>query len=247
MKYVYLLGSVIIACGLAGFGYFSSKNMTESSRLIEVRGLSEKVVKADVGSVFITISNENANLEELCKKRASDKEKVIGFLKSCGATSEEIVDSSMDTTEREEEDKTTSGGVTTTKKRKYYKSDDRLTVQTKDLEKINKIKEEIVKLSSEGILATYSYSYNLANFLDIKEQMMKEASENAKKSAEAFVEPYGQKVGEVVYLRQGEITIRAENEAEDVNRWNSVEEKSVNKKLRLVVRAGFSKDRCKKK
>jgi hypothetical protein len=213
--------------------------MKANSELIEVKGLSEQVVRADAGDLFITISNDNSNLEELYKKRVSDKEKVVGFLKSSGVTNEEIADFSVDTMEYLEEEKNVSG--TTIKKQKRYESKDRLTVRSRDLDKINKIKEEIFKLSSEGVFIACSYAYNLTNFLDIKKRMMKEASENARKNAEAFIEPYGQTIGKVVYLRQGEITIRAENETEDTERWDTKEKSSVNKKLRLVVRAGFAK------
>ncbi|MDR2158101.1 MAG: SIMPL domain-containing protein [Holosporaceae bacterium] len=242
MRRPYIIASIIISGGLIGFGYFSSKNMRAGNELIEVKGLSEKIVRADVGDMSIRISNTGKNLEELYKKRISDKDKVIGFVKSQGITEEEIVNSSMDTTEEyENEGEIISSGMKTVKKRRYFKAEDKLIVRTKDLSKINKIKEEIIKLSSEGIFITFHYSYSLTNFADIKLIMMRDASENAKKNAEACVAPHGQKIGKVVYLRQGEITIRAEDESENTDSWNSKESASVNKKLRLVVRAGFSK------
>ncbi|MDR3180129.1 MAG: SIMPL domain-containing protein [Holosporaceae bacterium] len=240
MRSLSLLGSaLIIAGGLVGFGYFSKIHSTQDA--IEVKGLSEKVVRADVGNMCIAISNRDENLEKLYIKRAADKVKLTDFLKNYGIIDEEITDSSMDTSEREEEETVSSAGATTVKKTKYYKSEDKLSINTRDLEKIEKIKEGIIKLSSEGIFISYSYSYDLTSFLDIKIQMLKEASENSKKNAEAFVEPHGQKIGDVVYLRQGEITIRAENESENIESWHSTERTSLNKKLRLVVRAGFKK------
>ncbi|MDR2781843.1 MAG: SIMPL domain-containing protein [Holosporaceae bacterium] len=244
MKGFCLLGSAfIIAFGLLGFGYFSKLQTMDT---IEVKGLSEKVVRADVGHICITISNHCENLEKLYTKRAADKIKVVDFLKSCNVTDEEILDSSMDTKEYEEESTTISPtSVTKVEKIKFYKSEDKLSINTKDLGKIEKIKDGIMKLSSEEIFIGYNYSYDLTNFLDIKIQMLKEASENARKNAEAFIEPQGQKCGEVVYLRQGEITIRAENESETIDSWSSKEKTNINKKLRLVVRAGFAKEKAK--
>jgi hypothetical protein len=72
-------------------------------------------------------------------------------------------------------------------------------------------------------------------------EMMREASENAKKNAEAFIAPYGQRINKVAYLRQGEITIRSADETESEESWNSKESTSLHKKLRLVIRAGFTK------
>ncbi|MDR1982704.1 MAG: SIMPL domain-containing protein [Holosporaceae bacterium] len=243
MKYSYISASIIIACGLVGFGYFSSKNIKASSELVEVKGLSEKVVRANIGEMTVIISNSDDNFEKLYKKRISDKDKVIGFLKSQGITEEEIINSSMDASEYEEENKTISSGVTTVKKHKYFKTEDKINIRTKDIGKIQKIKEGIAKLSSEGVWINYNYSYPLTNFSDIKMEMMQEASENAKKNAEAFIKPYKQKISTVVYLKQGEITIRGEDEAESIESWNSKESTSINKKLRLVIRAGFAKSK----
>ncbi|MDR0555962.1 MAG: SIMPL domain-containing protein [Holosporaceae bacterium] len=237
------LSAVVIACGLVGFGFFSFKSFRDYGELVEVKGLSEKVVRADVGDVCIVISDRNSSLEELYKKRTLDKDKVIAFLKGVGVTGEEIVNCSMNTTEECWNDEMKKAGYSETaaKKQRYFKSEDKINVRTKDLDKVNKIKEELVKLSSEGTFITYSYSYQLTNFSDIKIEMMRDASENAKKNAEAFIVPHNQKIGKVVYLRQGEITIRAESEDEDTNRWESCEKTSINKKLRLIVRAGFLK------
>lgn len=233
-----LIFGCIIATGLASFGYVKSYD----NRLIEVKGLSEKTVKADIGDMSISISNSGyANLEDLYKKRISDKEKVIDFLKKQGITDDEIVNFSMNTSDYNEEDKTTSAsGITTIDRKKFFRSDDTINIKTTQLEKINEIKSEIVKLSSEGVLLTYNYSYKLTNFINVKLEMMKEASQNARKNAEAFVEPQGVKIGKVAYLRQGEITIRAEDESENVSSWDSQESQSINKKLRLVIRAGFT-------
>ena len=236
--------ALILACGFLGFGFLKSHEAINASNLIEVRGLSEKVVRADVGNVFIKFSNSGfENLEDLYKKRTSDKEKVMAFLKKNGITVEEIAECSGDTAEYNEEDKKVeaSGNTTVIKSKKYFKSDDKITIRTKHIEKIAKIREEILKLSSEGILLNHSYSYKLTNFIDIKLEMMKEASENARKNAEVFVKPQGLKVGEVVYLRQGEVSLTGEDEGADTYYWQSQEAQSINKKLRLVVRAGFTK------
>lgn len=239
-----LVFGCIIAVGLASFGYVKSYD----NRLVEVKGLSEKTVRADIGDISISVSNSGyTDLETLYKKRISDKEKVINFLKKQGITDDEIVNFSMNTSDYNEEDKTTSAaGITTIDRKKLFRSDDTINIKTTQLEKIGKIKSEIIKLSSEGVLLTYNYSYKLTNFINVKLEMMKEASENARKNAEAFIEPQKAEIGEVVYLRQGEITIRAEDESENVSSWDSQESQSINKKLRLVIRAGFTSKKDKK-
>ncbi|GHT90799.1 hypothetical protein FACS1894122_02010 [Alphaproteobacteria bacterium] len=241
MKYTYLIGAAIVSCGLVGFGCLTSNKFLGGRELVEVKGLSEKVVRADIGDALITTTANHEVLEELYKKRMADGAKVIEFLRACGVTNDEIVGSSINTTECEDDVTSTSEGITVKNKKKYYKAEDVINVRTKDLEKIEKIKSRLVNLGASGILVKCDYSYKLTSFLNVKMEMMKEASENARKSADAAVAPHGKKIKDVVYLRQGEISIRAEGEKEDVDYWNSKESTSINKRLRLVVNAGFSK------
>ncbi|MDR1551800.1 MAG: SIMPL domain-containing protein [Holosporaceae bacterium] len=236
------LAAVTISCGFVGCGFLVSRAIIEknSRNYVEVRGLSEKVVRADIGNISITISNRNGSIEELYKKRLADKEKVIAMIESCGATPEEI-SCDMGTHNRVEEENTSSAAAITTKKIRYFESEDRIFVQSKDLDKIRKIKDDIVKLYSDGIFLTYTYSYRLSEFGNIKAEMMREASVNARKCAEAFLEPFGQELGSVSQLRQGEITIRAAHENEITNDWESEAKSSIDKRLRLVVRARFKR------
>lgn len=233
-----IIASAVIAFGFAYLGWMKSYD----NRLIEVKGLSEKTVRADVGEMSIRFTNNGyANLEELYSKRISDKEKVMAFLKSQGVTDDEVVNYSMETNDYDESDKTISAdGVTRLDHKTFFRSNDTITVKTTQLGKIEKIRSEIAKLSASGILLTYHFSYRLTRFIDVKLEMMKEASENAYENAKKFVEPYDFEIGEVVYLKQGEVTIRAEDENEQVSAWDSQEGKSINKKLRLVVRAGYT-------
>lgn len=239
-----LVGTSIILAVLLGLGGFSTYYALSNKTLVTVKGLSEKIVRSDIAEMSINFSNKKfENLEELSKKRLSDKEKVLSFLKDHGITDEEIVNFSMDTSDYTEETKGKSelGAIINTKKSRYFKSSDTFYIKTKQLEKIDILKSDIVKLLSDDVFVKYDYNYKLTNFIDVKLGMMREASANARRNAEVFVEPQGVEIEDVAYLNQGEITIRAEDESEDVSSWQSKKDKSINKKLRLVVRAGFSK------
>ncbi|GHU16641.1 hypothetical protein FACS189472_02130 [Alphaproteobacteria bacterium] len=242
MKYIYIVSAAIISCGLVGFGCLTANKYLGGNQLVDVKGLSEKIVRAEIGDALITITANNESLQELYKKRIADRATVIEFLKTCGVTNDEIIGSSINTTECEDDVTSTSEGVAIKNKKKYFKAEDVINVRTKDLEKIEKIKSELVTLSASGVLVKCDYNYKLTSFLNIKMEMMKEASENARKCAEAAVAPHGKKIKDVVYLNQGEITVRAENESEEIGHWDSKESTSINKKMRLVVRAGFSKN-----
>lgn len=243
-----VIGATIIAVGLvgfgSGFGYLRTYYRENTSNLITVKGLAEKIVRSDIAEISVKFSNDKfKNLEDLYKKRAADREKVLAFLKEHGITDEEIINFSVDTYDYTEEtrENTDSNTVISTRKDRYFRSSDEFNIQTKQFEKVDALKFDIMNLLSENVFVTFDYKYKLTNFIDIKLDLMKEASANARRNAEVFVEPQGLTIDDVMYLRQGEVTIRAEDENEDVSSWNSKRDKSVNKKLRLVVHAGFSK------
>ena len=75
--------SVAVTCGLLCFGSCSLSRWLASKNMIEgaVKGLSERVVKADIGEIFIKIENQNPNLKDLYTKRTEDKKKTLDFLK----------------------------------------------------------------------------------------------------------------------------------------------------------------------
>ena len=170
-----IVGTTIISIGLLGFGYLRTYYSQNTSNLVTVKGLAEKVVRSDMAEMSVRFSNKKfENLEDLYRKRVSDKEKVLKFLKDHGITDEEIVNFSMDTSDyiEETEDKLESG-IISTKKNRYFKSNDEFSIKTKQLKKVNDVKADVMKLLSENVFVTYDYNYKLTNFIDIKLEMMK--------------------------------------------------------------------------
>ena len=233
---VFLVISVIIAGGLLWFGNFSISRFSLSKDLIEVKGLSERVVKADIAEITLKIENKNQDLTALYEKRTTDKKKVMDFLKKFDITEADIASINTDTNDERYTDSENR------KTEKYFKAEDTIFIKTSNLERVNELKSDIVNLSSENVLITCECSYKFTNFQALKLDMINEASENAKKSAISFIQPYGKHIKDVAYLKQGEVSIRAENEFEDVGSWETKEKTSLKKRVRLVVRAGFTHD-----
>jgi hypothetical protein len=212
--------------------YFAITSIVSDTRLVEVRGLSEKVVRADSAVFNIVVSNKNQNIDELYKKLVADREKVVAFLKANNITEAETKNSSLRVTEVNEYENNQIRG-------KCYKSSELFKIQTRELEKVENLKAKIIDLMKQRVFLSYGYSYKLSNFSDIKLKMMEEASRHARSSAEAIAAPQNQQIGEAIYLRQGETSIKAENDNGSGS--YSDESSSLNKKLRLVVLAGFKK------
>lgn len=236
MKFRHIVYQLVLVFVAVASGVWFAEFVKKPS-VVSVKGLSEKVVAADLGLLTIRIRNENSNITELYRKSSEDRNKVLAFLKKNGIIDSEIVSCDLSVYERNKEARTNSAGVI---EREYYlETSDEIKIRTSIISKIQNLKNRIVtELNADGLYANCSYSYKITNFSQIKQEMMKEASEQAIKSAQSFLYPHNMKPGKLVYLRQGEISINSDDINSGDNSWSN-ESESVNKKLRLVASAEF--------
>lgn len=231
-----ILAVIIISLAIVGaavcFGVLSRSLATRE--LITVKGLSERVVKSDVGEIYIRIENKNKNLKALHQKRTADKNKTLDFLKKYGVTDDMIVGIQSDTSEQAD--------YYDSKKESYFLGKDCIHIKTSNVDLISHLRTDIVNLSTEDVLITCDYQYEFSKFQSLKLDMINEASKNARDSAASAIRPYDSHITGVAYINQGEVSIRAEDEFECVSQWATQEKTSVNKKIRLVVNAGFFHD-----
>lgn len=231
-KFCCVLSAIIMACGLVGGGYFAVKKVTSNREMIEVKGLSERIVRSDCCEIEIHIKNYDTNIEKMYAKHKNDKEIVMEQLRTWGVKDSEISGYSCDVQNRTEYDSSA--------KETKFAIDEGIYITTQDLNKAKDIKLKLPDLMLKDVFVTCSYKYKISDFNKIKTEMLKEAAQNARECAEAFIGALDRRLGDVVYLNQGAIIIKAPNES-DESSWSSSESQSVEKKLRLVVRAGFKK------
>lgn len=231
-----ILAVIIISLAIVGgavcFGTLSRVLSTRD--LISVKGLSERVVRSDVGEIHIRIENKNTNLKALHQKRTADKNKTMDFLKKFGVTDDMIVGIQSDTSEQVD--------YYGSKKESYFLGKDCVHIKTSNVDLIGNLRSEIVNLSTEDVLISCDYQYEFSKFQSLKLDMINEASKNAQDSAASAIRPYNSHITGIAYINQGEVSIRAEHELESVQHWETQEKTSVNKKIRLVVSAGFFHD-----
>lgn len=229
--------ALCIAGGMLGFGKFSFHDLRPNTDLIEVKGLSEKIVNSDIAEIKITIKNDNTDISALYQKSKEDKEKVIAYLKQAGFESDIY---KFDFTTNSYEDHIYEDGKVISKE-KRFSSFDYIFLKTTKFDQIENLKTKLAEFGIEKILISFDCTYKLLDFKGLRLSMLAEAAQNAKDSARAFVKNFNGVITNLVYLRQGEITITSDTESEQSNRWESMgsEKASFRKKLRLIVRAGF--------
>lgn len=237
MRYDVIFSSFVAACGLVMATHVAVSDYKKQDVVVDVKGLSEKLIKADTGTIRISMECKEADSSKLFEKRSEAKNKVLAFLQKHNIAEQEISDIDFYTyqsSERQKEENGTYKDVT------YFHSRDKVCVSSYDVNKLKEVysaQDELLDLSKAGICVSVSQDYKVSDFSAIKIALLKEAMDNARKSAEAMLHKSNGSVGDETYIRQGEISISSPDSTEAS--WGSSESESIMKKFRLVVRAGF--------
>ena len=234
--------AICIAGGLLGFGKFSFPYLSPNRDLIEVKGLSEKIIDSDIAEIKITIRNTSSDMEFLYKKKKEDKQKVLAYLKDAGFEND-IYKSDFSTYDYD--DNIYENGKII-RKEKVYTASDEIFLKTTKFDQIENLKSKLSEFCVAKIALSYDCIYRLTDFKSLKLLMLNEAAKNARDSANAFLSDQRSSITGLAYLKQGEITINSDTQSASSSNspWESEKEEkaSFRKKVRLVVRAGFKHD-----
>jgi len=206
-----ILGISII---LAGF-FIGNMHKTgkKYDRYVEVKGLSEREVNADlaVWPLNITLTGNDLNL--LKKEIESQNKQVYDFFISQGFKKEELNPGSTNINDALADIYNSNSQ----NKEFRYLAKSEFTIRTNDIEKLQKALSESLELLSKGILLgskntwrPIEYIYNGLN--GIKPQMIEESTKNARDVAEKFAHDSNSRVGKIRIARQGLFTISDRDE-----------------------------------
>ncbi len=205
-----LLCAAVLAIGIVALGLCvrsGFSKMANKDRKVTVKGLAEMEVAADKVTWPIVSKEIGNNLPELYDKIADKQAKIKKFLLDNGIKEDEIWTNAPEVKDLVATD--------------YYSSDNRkyrynitsiLTVTSRNVDLVRNIIAQQGELLKDGIAIveggwSYPVSYEFVSFNDKKQGMMKEAIENAEKTAEQFAVNSKSKLGKIVYADQGQFSI----------------------------------------
>ena len=196
---------------------------------VTVKGSSEKIVQADMGYWTLSFSNAGNDLKGLKDKNKSDLNNVLLFLKDNKIAEDEIKITPLeliDMNSREYKDPN---------QQNRYILTQGVSVITNNVDLLEKISQKLDELIDKNISIKSGYGesrpiYKFTKLNDIKQEMLKEATQNAKKSAEQFALDSDTRVGTIKYANQGIFTIEPRNKG--INYEESFEKE---KSVRVVV------------
>ncbi len=233
---VLALGFVIGALIMSG----TWKKVASSSVTISVTGSASKQIKSDLGIFSASFSSEAPSQTEAYAKLRQTNLRVKEYLINFGFPEDKIVFSSV-----------SSGsmignpfgfGTTETKpgKTKTYTLSQEVTIESPDVDKIDKLSRTFSELITQGIdLSADPVEFLYTKLGDLKIEMIGLASQDAKVRAEQIAGATGNKVGDVRSSKTGVIQINAKNSTE-ISDYGINDTHSLEKTITAVVNVTFA-------
>ncbi len=188
---IWIISAVFLVFSLLFF--LSAQNFTNREKYVEVKGLSEMIVKADVAIWSITFDVKTNDIDSLYANIDKDTKTITSFLISKGFDSSEINVAPVNIYQDTYKDALFR-----------YNSSTQLSVYTNKVDLVKSASKETLLLVKEGITMSQNYiTFEFSDINTIKPQMLAEAIKNAKASAEQFAKESGSRLGKVSRGNQG--------------------------------------------
>ena len=229
---LFLLG-IFIATGIALGGYFVGQTMYNAKVALntaEAKGLAERRVEADRANwrlVFSVAGKRREEIAELYKTSEKHQSTIIELLIENGFEQDEIEIGTIDYHYREYRDENQN---LVDQEHQLVGS---ISVETNKVKLVSKVRSRVNKLIAQGInISNESPSYRFTKLNDVKPEMLREATLNARIAANEFSEIAGVSVGGIRSARQGGFIIRDAGEEYG-------DTKKIEKDIRVVTTITF--------
>ena len=199
-----LLGAVaIFAVGLTTSGYVLGDGLRRAKmaeRSVTVRGVSERDVIADIATWSVSFSDEGTTLAPVQASVDQKSRAVRTFFQRAGFKPGEISDTSISASQSFDRDR----------------KEDRVTVsrsiqlRSTNVMKVRDAYARQSELIRDGVpISGSNVSYVFTKLNDLKPEMIAEANQSARKSAEQFARDSGAEVGRIKTASQGYFSVGA--------------------------------------
>lgn len=202
---------IILSAAIVVAGYFIG-NMHKTGKMydrsVQVKGLSEREVKADLAVWPINITVTANDLSSMKSDIEKQNKEVYNFFIGQGFKESELTQGSTNISDIRAN--IYNNNYQNSPFRYLAKSE--FTVRTNDVDKLQKALSESLILMSKGILLESKNTWRPIEYIftglnDIKPSMIEESTKNAREVAEKFARDSDSKVGEIRNARQGLFTI----------------------------------------
>lgn len=228
--------AVIVSFTILGNAY---KYKFKTSETISVTGLSEKDFVSDQ---IVWTGNYNRKMMDLKSAYAllkEDESKIRLYLKGKGVGENELVFSAV-SIDKDFEYKYDANGRNIGSDFTGFNLKQSVTVDSKDISKIEKISREITELIESGIEFNSSApSYYYTKLSELKLDLLAKASADAKQRAETIAKNSGSGLGKIKKATMGVFQITGQNSNEDYSYGGVFNTSSKNKTASITIKIDF--------
>lgn len=199
---------LLIAIGISAGGFFVGHGLLKarsSDRYVTVRGLAEREVPADlvVWPIVFTVTADD--LATLQKRTDESTVKIRTFL------SDEFEDQEISVSQARVTDRQAQGIAGKGGRLERYVAESTVTVRSTRIDTVRDSIEKSGALVGQGIALINSYNSSTEYFFtgldQVKPEMIRQATRDARRAAQQFAEDSGASVGGIRNARQGYFSI----------------------------------------
>ena len=162
-----------------------------------MKGLSEKIVKADIAIWSLNFEVKSNNVDALYAEIAKNTETTKSFLKEKGFEESEINVAPVNIYQDTYKDALFR-----------YNANTQLSVYTKKVDLVRSASKDTLLLVKQGVtLNQNSINFEFSDINSVKPEMLAEAIKNARATAEQFASESGSRLGKVIRGNQGVFSI----------------------------------------
>ena len=230
-----LLGAVaIFAFGLTTSGYALGDGLRRSKmaehRNVTVRGVSERNVTADLATWSVGFSHQGSDLGSVQQSVDDQARAARAFFQRAGFRSEDITDTNVSLSREQPTDR--EGKPVGPQRLVVSRS---IQLRTNDVMKARYAYTRQAELLRANVeLSGSNISYTFTGLNKLKPEMIAEANQNARQSAEQFAHDSGARVGKIKTASQGYFSVGA-RDGEDCDDCGSSGGSSPFQKVRVVT------------
>lgn len=228
--------AIVVAVALGANAY---RYKFTSSETISITGLAEKNFNSDLVVWEATFTRKNTDLRTTYSSLKNDEACIRQYLKENGVDDSSIVFSSV-TINKDFEPKFDNNGHQTGAVFTGYNLSQTVTLQSKDISRIEKISREITELIEKGIeLNSSNPRYYYTRLSDLKLDLLAKASEDARKRAEIIAKNAGSRLGNIRKATMGVFQITGQYSNEDFSYGGTYNTVDKNKSASITIKAEY--------
>jgi hypothetical protein len=227
---------VLLAAMLLGKGFNYKHKQVET---ISINGAADTNFVSDLAVWSGSFSRTSMSTQEAFEQLKKDEILVKEYIQTKGLKENEIRISSV-STEKLFNTRYDADGKEIAKDFTGNKLEESITIESKDLAKVDKISREITQLIQQGVeLDSHSPDYYYTKLGDLKIDLLAKASADGRKRAETICKNAKSSLGNLQKASMGVFQITGQNENDAYESGGAFNTSSINKTAKVTVKMEF--------